>query len=137
MGVECPYLALCSRETTITPDKRTAATKVLTQAIGGEGIISRKCEWSGTSWEPTGNNNSYVIPWDDIYPSPSVCEGIPIREGRIYFKGMHPAEGQIGGMLTEDGADLLNLAVDERNHCVRFMHFASASNRVEIEFSEA
>ena len=24
---ECPYLALCSRETTITPDKRTAATK--------------------------------------------------------------------------------------------------------------
>lgn len=123
MAEQCPYLALCSRETTITPDKRTAAIGVLKQAIGGEGVPSTECQWSGKSWESIGTN-TYVIPWDDIYPCTSVCEGIPILEGRIYFKGMHPTEGQIGGMVTSEGEYFLRSAVEERSKCLRFQQFA-------------
>jgi len=123
MAEQCPYFALCSRETTITPDKRTAAIGVLKQAIGGEGVSSIECQWGGKSWESIGTN-IFVIPWDDIYPCTSVCEGVPFFEGRIYFNGTHPSEGTIGGMVTADGAMLLNLAVEERDRCLRFQQFA-------------
>ncbi len=131
MAEQCPYLALCSRETRLEPDKIAAATQVLRGAIG-DSITGEERRRKGLSWETTGN--SCVIPLEHLSACNTMCDGYVVFAGSMCFEGVSPVEGQIGAMLTEEDAALLNLAGEERIHCVRYQHFATS---VEIEFPEA
>lgn len=129
---QCPYHSDCSQDLRLRPDRVAAATEVLRVAVGDE-ITGEERIRKDRFWEKTGSEG--VIPLERLPVCNIVCIGYGIYGGQVLFEGVSPVEGQIGVMVIEEAADLLNLAAGERIKCVRYIHFAR--NSVEMEFPEA